>query len=373
MSDAKKQSNGKWRNLLYVGKDANGKRIYESFTADTKREANALAAARARELEVHGYKQQRPTEMTVREAAEKYIADRYNVLKPKTIREYKHDMNNYFQHLMDTRLKNLNDEVLQSAINTECGRVSERTHRRLSPKTVRNAWGLISASLSAAMPDRKFHVTLPALAKPKCKIPREEQLLMLLDYVHGKRIELPIILSATCGMRRSEICALDLKKDVDYRDNRIDINKALTIDEFNNWVLVDNKSYESARILDAPAWVIEALAEARDSGYTWMNPDHVSTAFAYICDKLGIDIRLHDLRHYYASLMHAKNVPEKYAMARMGHSSPYMLRKVYQHLMDEKDIEIREAINDHFDNMQLSMQRNKSDTSENAPKKDNIV
>ena len=86
MSDAKKQSNGKWRNQLYVGRDENGKRIYESFTADTKKEANALAAARARELEMHGRKQQKPCELTVGEAIDKYIEDRDAVLQPKTRR-----------------------------------------------------------------------------------------------------------------------------------------------------------------------------------------------------------------------------------------------------------------------------------------------
>ena len=65
MSEARKLPSGKWRNQLYVGRDANGKRIYESFTADTKREADRLAANRARELEMGVQKSRAPHLLTV--------------------------------------------------------------------------------------------------------------------------------------------------------------------------------------------------------------------------------------------------------------------------------------------------------------------
>lgn len=37
MAEAHKLPSGSWRAQVYVGKDPNGKRIYESFTADTKK------------------------------------------------------------------------------------------------------------------------------------------------------------------------------------------------------------------------------------------------------------------------------------------------------------------------------------------------
>ena len=359
MSEAKKQSNGKWRNLLYVGKDANGKRIYESFTADTKKEANAMAAARARELEVHGYKEKHPTEMTVGEAIDKYIEERDAVLQPKTIREYKGYRKNYFPWLMDIRLKDLTDSMIQRAVNEES--------RRLSPKSVRNIYGLLSSALSAADHSLSFKINLPQKQKKECHIPTDEQLMQLFAHIEGHRIEIPVIIAATCGLRRGEICALDLNKDVDYKRNRITVSKAISQNDADEWVIKPPKTESSYRTVDCPKWVIDKLAAARDSGYQWMNPDHISTCFADICDKLEIDIRFHDLRHYYASLMLSLGVPDKYAMARMGHSTSNMLKNVYQHLIDEKDREATSAINNHFDTMQLTMQRNNLDTSENTP------
>ena len=44
MAKAKKLKSGNWRCLVYDYTDENGKRHYESFTAETKKEAEYLAA-----------------------------------------------------------------------------------------------------------------------------------------------------------------------------------------------------------------------------------------------------------------------------------------------------------------------------------------
>ena len=43
MASAKKLKSGNWRCLAYIGKDKEGKRLYKSFTAPTKKEAELLA------------------------------------------------------------------------------------------------------------------------------------------------------------------------------------------------------------------------------------------------------------------------------------------------------------------------------------------
>ncbi len=348
MSEAKKLPSGKWRNLLYVGKDENGKRKYESFTADTKKEANLLAMARARELEQGIRKDRTPSELTVGEAIDRYIEDRDSVLAPKTIREYKGYRKNYAQKIMNIRLKNLTPADVQREINRES--------RRLSPKSIRNIWALINASITSAVPDLKFTPNLPAKEKKEFHIPTNTQLLNLMLSVEDKRLEIPVILAATCGLRRGEIAALDLKTDIDYENCRITISKAMSNNDKSEWIIKAPKAYSSYRTVDAPAWVIEKLRIAKDNNYQSMNPAHITSAFARTCDKLGFNIRFHDLRHYYASLMLSLGVPDKYAMARMGHATPNMLKNVYQHLMDDTDREMSLVINQYFDAMQHTMQ-----------------
>ena len=44
MANAKKLPSGSWRVRVYDGKDQNGKDVYKSFTAPTKKQAEYLAA-----------------------------------------------------------------------------------------------------------------------------------------------------------------------------------------------------------------------------------------------------------------------------------------------------------------------------------------
>lgn len=83
MAKAKKLASGKWRTLVYAGKDATEKRVYESFTADTRKESEYLAAQFALD------KKSRPDDITLSEAIRKYIDAKEAVLSPATIRGYR--------------------------------------------------------------------------------------------------------------------------------------------------------------------------------------------------------------------------------------------------------------------------------------------
>ena len=75
MAKAKKLPSGSWRVNQYVGKDENGKRIYKSFTASTKKEAEFIAAEyvmKARHSKV-------PQNITLGEAMERYIESKSNI------------------------------------------------------------------------------------------------------------------------------------------------------------------------------------------------------------------------------------------------------------------------------------------------------
>jgi len=48
-------------------------------------------------------------------------------------------------------------------------------------------------------------------------------------------------------------------------------------------------------------------------------------------------------------MMLANNVPDKYAMKRMGHATNFMLKSVYQHTTDQKDKEVTKIINQYLE------------------------
>ena len=68
MAKAKKQKNGKWRCLVFDYTDADKKKHYKSFTADTKKQAELLAAQYALIK-----KDNRDNDLTLADAFDKYI------------------------------------------------------------------------------------------------------------------------------------------------------------------------------------------------------------------------------------------------------------------------------------------------------------
>ena len=81
MASAKKLPSGSWRVNLYIGKTPDGKRQYKSFTADTKKEAEFLAAQyNQNHIDVNR------SELPLSAAVERYIKSKENGLSPATVR-----------------------------------------------------------------------------------------------------------------------------------------------------------------------------------------------------------------------------------------------------------------------------------------------
>ena len=340
MANAHRLPSGNWRVKVYVGKTPEGKKIEKSFTAPTRREAEFLAAQYLADSSPT-----RDCDLTLGQAIDNYIASKDAVLSPSTIAGYKRIRKNWLGTLEFVKLKDLTSTHLQKAVND-----LSRGH---SPKTVRNFYGLITTTYGVYMPDRKLSVTLPQKEHTEMIIPTVEELNILLDAVQDTPDELPILLAAFCGLRRSEIAALDLTKDVDYQNNRISITKAIVQDVDGIEVEKGTKAYASNRTIDAPPDVIEKLRDARDRGLVHpITLTSFSSRFSKIVRRLDLPhFRFHDLRHYYASVMLRLGVPDKYAMKRMGHSTPNMLKTVYQHIMQDKDDEVTDTINAYFDSV----------------------
>lgn len=348
MSEAKKLPSGRWRNQLYVGKTPDGKRIYESFTADTKKEADRLAANRAREIELGVRKQHTPALMTVGEAIDSYIGTNENVLAPKTIREYKGYRARYFQGIMGTRIRDLTNLTVQAEINVES--------RRLAPKSIRNVWGMILTSIRTAVPEIRFDVNLPARRKKEMNIPTEEELVGLLDDLKDTRLEIPVLIAATCGLRRGEIAALRFPEDVDREHNRLRVRRSMSQNADGEWIIEERtKTYESTRDVECPPWLIEKLL-ALPPDYKPVHPAYLTSGFARAARRRGLDIHFHNLRHYYASLLIAIGAPDQYIMKRMGHTTTNMLHSVYGHIMKDRDQEITATLNDRLETLQHDMQ-----------------
>ena len=183
VAKAKKLPSGSWRVNQYVGKGFEGKRIYKSFTAPTKKEAEYLAAE-------YVLKNKTMLERKILGSLiDAYIADRQSILSPTTIQGYQIIRRNDFQQLMDLPVDKIDNTVLQQAINWEAA--------RKSPKSVANAYGLISTVLRQNSYYR-YNVTLPKKQKNKKDLPEPSEIFRI---IKGTYIELPCLLAMWLGKR----------------------------------------------------------------------------------------------------------------------------------------------------------------------------
>lgn len=157
MAKAKKLPSGQWRTLVYSHTDEQGKRKYESFTADTRKESEYMVAEFA--LNKKSKKNcSKYSELTFGEALDDYIAKRESILSPRSIVDYKRIRRNSIQELMDIRLSDITQDIIQDVVNND-----SKIH---APKTVRNNHGLISAVLKQYRPEMALNTALPKKSTP---------------------------------------------------------------------------------------------------------------------------------------------------------------------------------------------------------------
>lgn len=130
---------GNWRIQLQI----KGHRY--SVTAPTKKEVREKAKQLYAGLEL-----EKRLPMTVGRAMDQYIAEKSGVLSPSTIRGYKSVRRNYFQDLIDMNISDLTQGDIQLAVSNEA-------LKGKSPKTVRNAHGLLNSVLEEFRPNFNVH------------------------------------------------------------------------------------------------------------------------------------------------------------------------------------------------------------------------
>ena len=249
--------------------------------------------------------------ITVKQAIDRYIESKTAVLSPSTIYGYKKANQRYLYILHDVKIAKLDQELIQRAIN--------KLSYCYSPKTVRNAYGLLHASLQMFAPDFVYRISLPQKIKSSFYVLDENEIKVIYKLIKNTELEIPFLLASQCGLRPSEICALT--KDCITADG-LEIRKAVVIN-----------APDKKRIC-----VISSNKISRD----WNS----------FLRKHGLHIfRFYSLRHYYASQALLLGIPQKYIAELMGHSSTDMIEKVYQHTFPSAMEEFKVRIADNIEKL----------------------
>lgn len=262
----------------------------------------------------------------------KYIESKREVLSPSTLGGYQKCKRCLSDEFKSKKLY----EIEQIDVQTEISNYA-KDH---SPKTVKNLHGFISAVFKMFRPSFQLNTALPQNKPSKRELPLEDEVEKIIKASEGTPYHIPFQL-AVLGLRRSEICALNLN---DLKGNILKISKTTVYDENNHIMVRDNtKTESSTREIYLPDSLVKEIHKAGII-FDKTPPMLVKTLHKYQ-DELGLSrFTLHDFRHYFASYAHTQGIPDVYIMQMGGWKTDYVMKKVYRDAMKDKEKEMQERL-----------------------------
>src|SRR5829696_7012332 len=208
-------------------------------------------------------------------------------------------------------------------------------------------------------------VTPPRGASPEMQIWTPEQLRAFLTHARQDRLYALWLLVATTGMRRAELAGLrwvDVDLDaarLSPRRPRVVVNyvvhesepktrmgkRSLALDPATLAALREHQArQEQERAAVGPAWMDSGLVFTRPDGAP-IHPDLITDWFRRLARSAGLPpIRLHDVRHSYATAALAAGVPAKVVSERLGHATIAITLDVYSHVIPGMDAQAANAV-----------------------------
>ena len=339
MPTARKLPSGKWRVRAYSHTDKDGKKIYRSFTAATKQEAEQAAAhfsGTADRFE--------RCDITVLEAIKGYIDAKENVLSPSTIYAYRVMERNAYGDIGTIKIRRLTSERVQKFI-------SDMTAKK-SPKYVRNIYALLTSSVALYDPEITWRITLPRKEIKRAHAPSDDDIKALMELAPDW-LKTCIALGAFGSLRRGEVAALQFR---DLDGNILHVHADIVRGNNGSWIRKETpKTSDSFRDVPLPPQVVDLIGTGDPDAPIIPgvdSPNKITDQFTKLRNELGLTIRFHDLRHYYASISAALGIPQSYT-ERVGgwHPGSPIMREIYQNPIAQFEEKFAKQLVGHFGEM----------------------
>jgi integrase len=240
-----------------------------------------------------------------------------------------------------------------------------RDGRPLAAKTVRHVHQLIRTALGDAVrwgmvPRNPAEAAdPPATGRSEMHVWTPDELGRFLSAVEGDRMAALWLLLATTGLRRSEAVGLPwsaveldagrlaVVQTAVKAGNRTVVDQATKSSRSRRTIALDAGTVAALRTHRArqlgermaagPAWSDTALVFTREDG-TGLDPVWVARCFRRLSEAAGLPrIRLHDVRHSWATAALGAGVPLKVVSERLGHASVSITADTYQHVSEGMD------------------------------------
>ena len=339
---------GRWVIDFY---DQHGKRRWKTLKKGTTKKA-ARGELRAIEDEVSkgAYLPKREIP-TFSEVAKEWLEYKKPKIRASTWGEYERHTKIHFGELKDLKISRVTIATIEKFI-TKC----QEKHKNLS--TVRRILVTLNQIMSYAIrhrytdhnpvrdaerPRRTNHDLRESEKKDaKVKVLNATQVNALLEATEGQKFRMLFRLAIFSGARQGELLGLKWI-DIDWQNKQIHIQRT-----FNHGTFFPPKSETSNRKIDIGPTTMTELKKWRlacpkndlnlvfpsETGTPIDHHHMVSRVFGPALTKASLpNIRFHDLRHTYASLLIGQGENIKYIQSQLGHSSPTVTLDIYAHLM----------------------------------------
>lgn len=243
--------------------------------------------------------------------------------------------------------------------------------------TIRNIHGLLNSALKSAVEDGFLarnpcdNVTLPKQRRRKPCVLTIDQCRHLVKAARGRRLWFMILVALTTGARVSELRALHWS-DFDLNNLRISISRSVARHKGKGLVEKEPKTRSGVRKVTLAQVVVDGINEQKDYiesiralSSKWADLDlvfpsrrgtHMSHSqlmleFRSILAEVGLpfEMRFHDLRHSFATLLFAAGVNPKVAQEALGHSNISVTLGMYGDVIPDMQEETRRTLDRLFE------------------------
>lgn len=346
---------GKWRARVTVGYDAKGNPKQRAVYGVTREEAAAklteLMAKQSQGLLAE------PSKLTVSQWFDKWLEGKRH-LSSRTRANYQHVMNKMTPTIGREKLQKLTPAMVRGCIDAIAA-------QGIAIKTQKYALTVLRSALREAVgleiitrnPAEAVRLRGPRVPEDKMQPWSADEVATFLERAAGD-LRYPVFYTMLAlGLRRGEVLGLRWQ-DVNFTEGKVSIRQTLALPgDRETPVIKTVKTPKSRRTLYLPVDVLSLLegvkakqAENReklhdlwqDTGLIFttaygrpIHPRNLTRSFKRLCKVSGVrPIRLHDLRHTYASLALKRGVPVEVVSERLGHASVGFTLDVYRHLYE---------------------------------------
>ena len=353
----RKRKDGRWEGRYVAGHDANGKPIRKNVLGKTQAEVRAklrLAIEAAEALDVA-----RAGEYTV----EKWVRTWYELYSKPNIREktqayYETFINRHIIPILGgIKLEKLTGRDIQRMYNEVRAHGRIRTAQKdsnpgMSASYVRGLHMMMHNCLNRAVKERLIlrnpteDCIVPKIEKQEMKILKPEDIGAYLREADRRGVMAMFYLELCTGLRKGELTAL-LWEDLNVEAKTISVSKQAVGVKGGGVKITRPKTETSIRRIAIPQQVVDLLTAEHekhpDSPYLFTSPvtgkmyhpDSIVNLHKKNLKGAGLEhIRLHDLRHPFATLALQNGVDIKTVSGMLGHYDAGFTLRTYTHATD---------------------------------------